>query len=416
MPTLFELKKDLATEREAWLKIYNDAPKKKLDDGTDAPDLTEAQFTEMMNLKASLDQKGAQIQIAEEAQRVTSEGWDPKGDGGSKFVPDFYGGMKAARKSIREHIEAAVKSQGVASFAAAVKNGGKFEVPDLDFFEMKTTMTTSAGFAPEVIRDGDVVMAATRPPQVLDTLPSYNTEQNAIKYMVESTYTSAAAAKAEAAALAEATFAYTETTSAIQRVGHYVPITEEELEDVNELQALIGGRLMFGTLVEADRLATVGNGTAPNLRGLYNATSVQTAAYDGSTAGLETKINALGTAMRQIQVTGYASPNVVYLHGTDLWTIAQQRDSQGRYILGDPSNAPLTRIWGVPIIRTEALTQGNGLVGDTTFCQLARRKGVTFEVGLINDQFIYQLKTLKATMRLGLKIRRGTAFCRVTGL
>jgi hypothetical protein len=59
-----------------------------------------------------------------------------------------------------------------------LKNGGRKA-------EFKTTMSTSAGFAPFVERTGDVVPYAFRRITVPQLMPSITTTQDSIKYMEE---------------------------------------------------------------------------------------------------------------------------------------------------------------------------------------------------------------------------------------
>jgi hypothetical protein len=63
--------------------------------------------------------------------------------------------------------------------------------------DLKTVMTTAAGWAPQAIRSGRMVDYATRPIQVIDLIPGGSTQQNAYVYMEETTFTNAAAEATE---------------------------------------------------------------------------------------------------------------------------------------------------------------------------------------------------------------------------
>src|SRR3546814_19347472 len=104
---------------------------------------------------------------------------------------------------------------------------------------------------------------ATRPIQLRDIIPVAQTGQDTIKYMEETTRTHAAAEKAEGAAFAESTFAFTERTSPFQKVTDSLPVTDEQLEDVAFMSSSITGRLPFGIRQRLDCHSFTGDGPTP---------------------------------------------------------------------------------------------------------------------------------------------------------
>jgi HK97 family phage major capsid protein len=394
-------------------KTLLDAGNVKLADGSEVPNLTTDQYTELRQMQDDLQSYGQKLNDAKDAATKAA-------------------GMSTAfleRKEAANPLSVAQAAQERKSFAQQVvalnlkeAKGRTFEI-DADLLSMpefklnggaefKATMTTTAnGYGPEVLRDGDVVLAAQRPPQLIDFLPSYTTTQNAIKYMVESTYTPASAAVAENSNAAEATFAYTETTDTIQKIASYIPITEEELEDVPSLEELIRSRLIFGLRQAIDTQVTVGSGTAPNIRGVYNTTSIGSVSIATQTTD---RLRCILDAIYQVNIVGRASANLVVFHMADWVALAQTRDSQNRYLLGDPTAGMFSTLWGLRVANSEALTATNSLVLDTSYFPVAFRRGVTVEYSdNVASNFLAGVKVIKATARIGLKKRRATAACRV---
>jgi hypothetical protein len=74
--------------------------------------------------------------------------------------------------------------------------GPQSEVPGID---IKTLMTTAAGWAPAPIRNAGYVQSAQAQPTIIDLLPFNTTTQAAVVYMEETTFTNNAAARAEGA-------------------------------------------------------------------------------------------------------------------------------------------------------------------------------------------------------------------------
>lgn len=279
--------------------------------------------------------------------------------------------------------------------------------------ESKTTMTTGAnGYTPEVLRDGNVVSYPSRPPQLIDYLRIDPTTQNAIKYMAQTVRTNNAAAANEGSALGEAVITYAEQTDIISRIGVFIPVTEEQLEDVDGLETLVNMDLGLMVRQELDRQITVGNGSDPILLGIYNGGSVQTQAK-GSDPTLDTILKA----MEKVTTTARANPGVVVMHGTDHTNLALTRTADGLYILGNPNDSAFNRVWGLPIVRSEALTAGTALVLDPFYFRVKLRKGVTLAVSNSHgSNFTSNILVLRAHVRAGIERLREAAACTVTGL
>lgn len=278
---------------------------------------------------------------------------------------------------------------------------------------LKTLMTTAAGFAPESTRTGQVVEAVTRPIQVLDLIPSRPMNQAVEKYMEQTTRTHSAAERAEGAAYAESAFVYTEKTSDVRSIGDSIPVTDEQLEDEAQVAGLLDQQLRFGALQRLDLQVLVGNGTAPNLRGINNVVGIQTQAK-----GADSQIVAFMRALTKIRITGRANPNASVMHPNDWVDILLTQDAQGNFLFGNPFSGPGPQsLFGIPVAQSDAQTENTGLVGDfLNFCRLGEKKGVTVEIGYVGTQFTEGKKTLRATLRACFTVYRPAAFCQITGI
>ena len=310
-------------------------------------------------------------------------------------------------------------TQGVKSFgqmfvesdAYRMKQGPVGPEATLDI-DLKTLMTTTAGFAPEVTRSGRLVDFATRPLQVAELVPTTQTSQSAVQYMEETTFTNAAAETAEGGTYPEAALAFTEQTSLVRKISVYLPVTDEQLEDEPRMRGIIDNRLPFMVRQRLDSQILVGNGTAPNLRGILNVVGIQTQAK-----GADPTPDAVYKAMVKVQVTGQAQPNLAVFHPNDWQDIRLLRTTDGIYIWGNPSDAGPERIWGLQVSMAQALTEGTALVGDTNYLELAVRRGVDTQVSNSHSTYFIEGKqAIRADMRVALVVYRPTAFCQVTGV
>lgn len=290
----------------------------------------------------------------------------------------------------------------------------KGEIANYGIREIRNTLfETGAGWAPESLRSGRVVEARTRPIQVIDIIPMGNTDQAAYVYMEETTRTHAAGETAEGGLFKESTFALTEKTSNVRKITDSVPVTDEQLEDVAGIRSYLDGRLSFGLRQRFDGQTLVGDGLAPNLEGITNVTGIQTQAK-----GTDPTPDAFYKAMTKIRVTGRAFPTHALMHPNDWQEIRLLRTSEGVYIWGNPSEAGPERLWGLPVVQTDVLTEGTGLVGsfDPAWVMAFEKRGVEIQVGYVGTQFAEGKRTIRADMRLAFVVFRPAAFATVTGI
>ncbi len=294
------------------------------------------------------------------------------------------------------------------------KNGkGEKAVLSLTFdVGLKTLFQTSAGWAPESTRISRVIDEPTRPIQALDLIPVGQTDQAAVVYMEETTRTHASAEKAEGVAFAESTFVLTEQTSNVRKITDSIPVTDEQLEDVSQVRSYLDMRLRFGIRQRLDNQVINGDGVAPNLEGILNATGIQTQAK-----GADPTFDAIHKAMTKIRVTGRANPTGILLHPNDWEAIRLTTTADGIYIMGNPSTVGPMTLFGIPVAVGDVIAENTGLVGDfATFCALFERRGINLLVGYSGTQFAEGKALLRADLRAAFVVFRPAAFCTVTGI
>lgn len=281
-----------------------------------------------------------------------------------------------------------------------------------DGFDVKTLFSTAAGWAPESTRGPRLVDMIQAPISLLDIIPTTTTAQSTVKYMEETVYTNAAAETAEGGSKPEATLTVVERSSNVAKIAVYLHVTDEQLEDEPRAKEYVNNRL---PLMVRQRLAgqiVVGDGTAPNLRGVLNVSGIQTQAK-----GTDPIPDAVYKAMVKVMVGGEAMPDAFVVNPLDWQDVKLLRTADGIYIWGSPTDSGPDRIWGLRAVLEQRITQNTGLVGDFgMFSELAVRKGVEVTTGWINDDFIKNQQVVLAEMRAAFIIYRPLAFCSVTGI
>lgn len=303
-----------------------------------------------------------------------------------------------------------VESDALKSWKPGPSDGPAAEL-EFEIDDLKTLFQTSAGWAPFSPRGPRVVEYATRPVEVIDLFPMGETTFTSIVYMEETTFTNNAAETAEGAAKPEAALALTERTEPVRKIAVTLPVTDEQLEDVPRVRSYIDNRLGFMVRQRLDGQLLVGDGTAPNISGILDRSGIQTQAL-----GADPVPDAIYKAMTKIRVNAFAVASGVVLHPNDWQGIRLLRTADGIYIWGNPSEAGPERIWGLPVAQSTALTENTGLVGDFRQSEVVMRKGLTVQIGWVNDDFTKNRQTFRAELRAALAVYRPAAFCSVTGI
>lgn len=345
-------------------------------------------------------------------------------------VENLVGVAGAAQKS-REHVEKG-KSGGEPGDERGKPGGGAKSLGELFLdsqaykgrqgkngpeahldIELKALLDTVTGWTPETTRGPRIVDFITRPIQLIDLIPGNTTSQNAVTYMEETTYVNNAAEIPEGGPYPESALGLEEKSAPVRKIGTWIPVTDEQLEDVPQVRGYINNRLPYMVRQRLDSQILVGSGTAPNLRGLLNTTGIQTQAKGGDPTP-----DAVYKAMTKIKVNALSMPNATVWHPNDWQEVRLLRTTDGIYIWGSPSEPGPARIWGLPVVEAFGLTEGTAVVGDfANHSELVTRRGMDVQISNSHGEFFTQGKqAIRADIRVAFVIYRPAAFATVTGV
>jgi HK97 family phage major capsid protein len=380
-----------------------------LDDGQKSERLAE------MNVRLqALGERRAQLEAADAGRKAvaTAQAWLDEPAGGAGFAP-------VAGKQYQPLAELAMK--GATEWLG--KDKPTHEI-DLDAEgvkawidrEIKTVMSTGAGFAPQAIRTGDIVPAAFQMPAVIDLIPVVPTDQSSYVFMRQTTRTNSAAEAAESVegtlvSLAESAFVYTEVSETIRKIGHFVPVTDEQIEDKPGMVSILNDDMRLGVRQRLSSQCLNGDGTAPNVEGILDAG--RTGVTDVVTTG-QFVADAIDLLIENVATQGFTNADAIVMHNSDWHGYRRATTADGVYIAGAPSSNLAPMMWGLPVVLTTEIASGTAVAGNfSEFSRLPVKRGIQVEISSEHaSYFIQSVQAVKATIRATLAIRREEAFAK----
>lgn len=279
---------------------------------------------------------------------------------------------------------------------------------------MKATFTGANGFAPFIPRSNLIVPLGQIKPVIADLIPQENTDVAGGKYMEEYIYQNNAAVTPEGTVKPEAALGFREVLFGMAKIAVTLPVTDEQLQDVPQVRALLDNRL--GLMVRQQEDAALLNNIASNgFDGFLVKAGVQTRAL-GADEPIATGVLALITSIEFDP--GFASVSALVMNPQDWFKYVTYQTTTGAYVAGNPATeSAITSMWGMPIIRTNRMPMGTALMGDfATYAAIFRRMELAITVGWINDDFIRNIQRIIAEERATLQILRASAFGKLTGI
>ena len=278
-----------------------------------------------------------------------------------------------------------------------------------------TSLTTDAmGSAGDLIvpdRLPGILAPGQRRLTVRDLLTPGRTSSTSVQYVKETGFTNAAATVSETtgALKAQSDIKFDIATSSVTTIAHWVLATRQILDDAPMLQSYIDGRLRYGlALVEENQLLN-GGGTGTDLNGIYTQATAFTAPI--TIPAPVTRIDVLRLAVLKSALAELPTTGAV-LHPSDWASIELLKETTGAYLIGNPQGALAPTLWSLPIVATQAISQGNFLAGAFRLgAQIFDRWDARVEVSTEDDQnFRKNLVTILAEERLALAVYRPEAF------
>ncbi|MCE7028933.1 phage major capsid protein [Jiella avicenniae] len=275
-----------------------------------------------------------------------------------------------------------------------------------------TSATTGTGGVGDAIRPERlpyIVTPGLRTFTIRDLLMPGRTASNAIEYVKETGFQNMAAPVAELAQKPQSDLAFNLVSTPVRTIAHWFHASKQVLDDIPLLQSYIDGRARYGLALVEEAQLLAGDGTGQNLLGIIP----QASAYDfaNRSLGSDTKVDRIRRAILQVRLALYRATAVV-MSPSDWAEIETLKDSEGRYIIGDPRGVVEKRLWGLPVVDSDAIADGKFLTGAFNMgAQVFDREDANVQVSTEDRaNFIENAVTIRAEERLALAVTRPESF------
>ncbi|WP_416065410.1 phage major capsid protein [Rhizobium sp. ZK1] len=270
------------------------------------------------------------------------------------------------------------------------------------------TGTGGVGNAIAPDRLAGVIAPPNRRMTIRSLLMQGRTSSNLIQYVQETGFQNMAAPVAEAALKPQSDLSLDLVDTPVRTIAHWFKASVQVLADIPLLQSYIDGRARYGLEYQEEVQLLAGDGTGQNLEGLIP----QATAFDTNLVKADDQqVDILRRAILQVRIAEYAASGIV-LNPNDWADIETLKDMNGRYIFGNPGTNLQPRMWGLPVVDTNAMPAGHFMVGAFNMAaQVFDREDANVQVSTEDgDNFVKNMVTIRAEERLALAVFRPQSF------
>jgi HK97 family phage major capsid protein len=247
---------------------------------------------------------------------------------------------------------------------------------------------------------------ARRRLSLLDVMPRLQINVNSFEFNRLTGYTNAAGYQVdEGDTKPEATFPTELETSRIYTIAHWIKASNQILADQPALQNYVGDLMNYGVLQKLENELISGSGTnaIAGLRATGNNNPFT------PTTNATNAADKIGEALAALDILGW-SGNVILMHPNDWQVMRSERaTTSNEYLVGSWSSPAAPNVWGVPVVTSPAVPEGECFVMDSSQTMLLDRASPVIEVGYTDDDFTRNLVVLRAELRAGLAVLSPTA-------
>lgn len=394
--------------------------------------------TELSDYKADM-LKGRelleQIKTAKQDEAILAEAKALADEIGGTAAADLDGQKDSAGSLARvknlglEIVNSAQFKAAMAPFKGNVPERSRFQTDPIGIKSLFTgNDSSSAGVFVTPEQTGILEMLGRRPLTIRDLISKRTTGSDTVEYVVQTAHTNAAAPVAEATTSAgptapdtggalvnaagggykpEGSWAFDRRTATVKTIAEWVPATKRALADAGQLMGLINDELRKDIAETEEVQILTGDGTGENLPGILSTSGIQAQAFDTDI------FTTARRAITKVRTVGRVVPSAFALNPVDVETIdlARENGATGKFLGAGPFSMGPRTLWGVPVVETEGVAAGQGLLGDFSKAVLWDREQTTVTMTDSHaDFFVRNMVAVLAEERVAFGVTRPAAF------
>jgi HK97 family phage major capsid protein len=307
----------------------------------------------------------------------------------------------ATPQSFKSAIHTALKDGAIDAMLKGNANAARFEVKA----DMSLGADVTGVVAGQTIVD-QIKYDPSRSTHIRSLLPLGSTDAQTIRFPKETAYSDGAAATAEAAAFGQSDFDLAASTVNVEKIGTYMRITGEMLDDIKQLTSYLSARVPEKVLSVEDNEILNGDGSSPNLDGLFTDGAAFVVGAGGAFyQAIESanEFDVLTVALNQLALSNYQADTIL-LNPTDLHKMILLKSTTNEYLRNQIFSGLQPTINGIPVTVNTAVTAGKFLVGNLRQAsQLWIRENLAVEFSREDsDNFQKNFVTVRAMERIAL--------------
>ncbi|EBY0802721.1 phage major capsid protein [Salmonella enterica] len=307
-----------------------------------------------------------------------------------------------------------IESEAFKGMSSSDRKGVRVQMSRKDLMNVTATTGTGASSTNSLVV-ADRIPGIIAPPErtltIRDLLAPGETDSASMEFVQETGYTNNAAPVAEGARKPQSEITFDLKTAPVRTIAHTFKASRQILDDAKGLASYIDARARYGLRLKEELQLLSGDGTGANIKGIIPQASTFSPRVTLASA---TAIDRMRLAVLQAVLAEYPATGFV-LNPIDWAAIELTKDGEGRYIIAQPVNGSVARLWGLPVVETQAMTQNNFLTGAFSMAaQIFDRMEIEVLLSTENeDDFVKNMVTIRAEERLAMAVYRPEAF--VTG-
>lgn len=294
----------------------------------------------------------------------------------------------------------------------------------IDESKLRTLVTSDNASAGELVlslRRGLLEPGLVRPLTIRDLVTVIPVTTDTVEWVRELSREENAAPVEEATAITgtsgtkpQGGLTFEKVTEHIRTIAEWVPVTKRIVADAGQIRAYIDQYLSYDLSLELEDQIVGGSGTGEDFLGILNDPDVQTQ------TGGNTVLHDLRHAKRKVRTVARTNANGIVMNPEDIADMDLLRDLSGGANTGQfLGQSPFQytgndRVWGLPIVESEAVDPGTAIVADFARAILFDRESTNISVGTAGDDFIRNIVRILGELRAGFGIVRPKAFVIVT--